>query len=90
VVAHNILAEIRGRDKKPYRYSQSAEMVSLGASKAILHFHRLRIYGFMARFIWLAGYATLVTGSYNRIRILMDWLLSFVFGRDITLLKLGK
>ncbi|MBI2287991.1 MAG: NAD(P)/FAD-dependent oxidoreductase [Chloroflexi bacterium] len=90
VVAHNILAEIRGRDKKPYRYSQSAEIISLGASKAILRFHRLRIYGFTARFIWLAAYSTLITGSYNRLRILMDWLLSFLFGRDTTLLKLGK
>ena len=90
IVAHNILAEIRGRDKKPYHYSQSAEMVSLGASKAILRFHGLRVYGFVARLIWLVGYSSLVTGTYNRTRIVMDWLLSVVFGRDTTFLKLRK
>jgi len=39
IVAFNILAEIRGRDKKPYRYVNTAEMVSLGASKAVFRFH---------------------------------------------------
>ncbi len=90
VVAHNILADIRGRDKKPYRYSQNAEMVSLGASKAILRFHGLRVYGFLARFIWLVGYSSLVTGTYNRTRIILDWLLSLIFGRDTTFLKLRR
>jgi len=90
VVAHNILAEIRGRDKKPYRYSNTPEVVSLGASNAILRFHGLRVYGFVARFIWLVGYSSLVTGGYNRTRIIMDWLLSLVFGRDTTFLKLRK
>jgi len=90
IVAYNILAEIRGRNKKPYRYSNTAEMVSLGSSKAVLRFRGLRLYGFLARLIWLGAYSLLVTGTYNRVRIIMDWLLSLVFGRDITLLKLTK
>lgn len=90
VAAHNILAEIRGRDKKSYRYSDTTEVISLGASNAILRFHGLRVYGFVARFIWLVGYSSLVTGGYNRIRIIMDWLLSLIFGRDTTFLKLRK
>ncbi len=90
VVAHNIIADIRGRDKIPYRYTQNAEMVSLGTSKAVLRFHRMRVYGFPARLIWLVGYSLLVTGTYNRIRIIMDWTLSSIFGRDTTLIKLRK
>ena len=90
IVAHNILAEIRGRDKKPYRYSSNSEVVSLGASKAVFRFRSLRLYGFPALLIWLVGYSLLITGTYNRIRIIMDWLLSAVFGRDTTLLKLMK
>ncbi len=90
IAAHNILAEIRGRDKKPYRYSGTPEILSLGASKAALRFLGLRLYGFLARLIWLVAYSLLVTGTYNRIRIIADWLLSLVFGRDITVLKLMK
>ncbi len=88
VAAHNILAEIRGRDKKPYRYSDIGEIVSLGASKAVLRIYGFRLYGFPARLIWLGAYSLLVTGKYNRIRIIMDWLLALAFGRDVTFLKL--
>lgn len=88
VVAHNILAEIRGKNKKPYHYSNTAEVVSLGSSRAIFRFYGLRIYGFPARFLWLVGYAALITGTYNRIRVIMDWLLSVIFSRDTTFLKL--
>ncbi|MBI3931624.1 MAG: FAD-dependent oxidoreductase [Chloroflexi bacterium] len=88
IVAHNILAELRGRDKQPYRYADFGEVVSLGDTKAVFRFRGLRLYGFLARLIWFGAYSLLVTGSYNRIRILMDWLLSFVFGRDTTFLKL--
>ncbi len=90
IAAHNILAEIRGRDKKPYRYSKPAEIVSLGTSKAMFRFHGLRLYGFLARLIWVGAYSLLVTGTYNRIRIIMDWLLSLIFGRDTTFIKLVK
>lgn len=90
VVAHNILAELRGRHKKHYRYSNPAEMVSLGASRAVFRLYGLRLYGFPARLMWLGAYSLLVTGTYNRIRIIMDWLLALVFGRDISLLKLTK
>lgn len=88
--AHNILAEIRGRDKKAYRYSGTPEILSLGSSKAVLRFHGLNLYGVLAHFIWLVVYSSLVTGTYNRIRVLTDWLLSLLFGRDITYLKLKK
>ena len=88
IAAHNILADIRGRDKRPYLYSNTAEMVSIGTSKAIFRFRGLRVYGFPARLIWLVGYSLLVTGTYNRIRVIMDWILSFIFGRDTTLIKL--
>ena len=90
IAAYNILAEIRGRDKKPYRYTNTAEMLSLGDSKAVFRFYGIRIYGLAARFIWLVGYSLLVTGLYNRSRVILDWLLSFVFGRDTSLLRLTK
>ena len=90
VVALNILAEIRGKDKRPYRYVNTGEVVSLGVSKAVFRFHGLRLYGLPAKLIWLSAYSLLVTGTYNRVRIIIDWLLSFVFGRDTTFLKMVR
>ncbi len=90
IVAYNILAEIRGMEKKPYCYSGTPEILCLGSSKASLCLHGVRLYGFWARLIWLVIYSSLVTGTYNRVRVLTDWLLSLLFGRDITFLKLVK
>ena len=90
IAAQNILADIRGRNKKAYRYTDTGEIVSVGDTKAVLRFYRLRLYGFPARLIWLIGYSSLVTGTYNRVRIVMDWLLSLIFGRDATFLNLKE
>ncbi len=90
VVAYNILADLHGREKKIYHYSEAPQMVSLGANKAVLRFHKIRLYGRLASIIWLAAYTFLVTGQYNRIRILLDRFLSLVFGRDTTLINLKK
>ena len=87
VAAYNILADIRGRNKKAYRYTDTGEIVSIGDSKAVFRFYRLRLYGFPARLIWLGAYSLLVTGKYNRVRIITDWLLSLMFGRDATFLN---
>jgi NADH dehydrogenase len=90
VVAHNILADIRGRDRQPYRYTNTAEAVSLGSSDAVVRFYGLRLYGLLARLVWLLGYSFLVTGTSNRIRIVIDWLLSLIFGRDVTFIKMTR
>jgi len=90
IVAYNILADIRGRNKKAYRYTDSGEIVSLGDSKAAFRFYGLRLYGFSARLIWLGAYSLLITGVVNRVRIVFDWFLSLIFGRDSTFLNLKE
>ena len=87
VAAGNILADIRGRERKQYHYSNPVDIVSLGASRAVFRYGRFRLYGFAARLIWLVSYSLLVTGAYNRLRVAGDWFLSLVFGRDTTFLK---
>ncbi|MBW6486097.1 MAG: FAD-dependent oxidoreductase [Syntrophobacterales bacterium] len=88
IVAYNIIADIRGRSKKAYRYTDSGEIVSLGDSKAVFRFYRIRLYGFAARLIWMGAYSLLIKGVFNRVRIVFDWLLALIFGRDSTFLNL--
>ena len=89
-VAANIAASINGRNKHPYRYIHMGEMVSLGSHTAAVNFFGLRIYGVVGRFIWLNGYLSLLMGWYNRLRVLTDWFLALIFGRDITMLDIDK
>jgi NADH dehydrogenase FAD-containing subunit len=90
IVAGNIRSDIRGWDKKKYQYSRPPDMVSLGSYKAVFHFRRVRLYGYLPRLILALIYLFLVTGTPNRVRIVVDWTLSFIFSRDTTLLKLNR
>ena len=87
VAAHNIVADVRGEKKRTYVYSNPFEVIPLGPARGVFSFHSLRLYGLPARFLWMAGYATLVPNLYNRVRITSDWVLSLIFGRDMSMLK---
>jgi NADH dehydrogenase len=87
IVANNVLADIRGLNRKPYRYSEPPDMVSLGTYKAVFRFRSLRLYGFLPRLILSLIYLFLITGTPNRVRIVIDWMLSLIFGRDTTFLR---
>ncbi len=91
-VTHNILASFRGMEKKPYRYRRPVDLVSLGVSRAMFRWRWLRLYGRPARLLWFVNYVSLVTGTYNRVRIIMDWTSAIFFGRDTSYIKtkIGK
>ena len=86
-VAYNIAAELRGKVKKRYNYTDSAEVISLGRSRALLRFHKNWIYGLPAVFFFVISYSLLALGMKARLLVLLDWLLSRVFGPDISLLE---
>jgi len=89
-VAANIVAGIFSKEKKPYRYIHMGETVSLGSHTAAINIFGVRIYGVIARFIWLNGYLSLLMGWFNRLRVLTDWFLALIFGRDITMLDIDN
>lgn len=88
VVAANIVAGLKGGPRRRYRYFHMGEMVSLGSHTAAVTLYGLRLYGPVARFIWLNAYLGVLLGTYNRIRVLTDWFLALIFGRDTTLLEI--
>jgi NADH dehydrogenase len=88
VAAGNILADIRGVGKKPYRFSNPFDTVSLGTTKAAFRYNDFYLFGVLGRFVWLVGYLLLMKGSYNRVRIFADGFFSAIFGRDITNVKI--
>lgn len=87
-VARNILADLFGGKKRPCPIPWVAETVSLGSREAAMKLGRLRFLGLPARFLWLVSYLILVPSVYIRTRVLLDWILALIFGRDTTLLRL--
>ncbi|MBI2957580.1 MAG: NAD(P)/FAD-dependent oxidoreductase [Chloroflexi bacterium] len=90
VVVANILADLKGSAPHTYRYQPASELVSLGPRNAAMNLFGVHLFGLLARFIWLAGYLTIMMGPYNRTRVLMDWILGLIYDRDSTLLSFKR
>ena len=85
--AHNVVAYLRVGQPRPYRYWHMGLMVSLGPRTAMADVMGVRVHGFAARLLWQAAYSTLMKGRYNQVRVITDWGLGMIFGRDSTLLR---
>jgi len=87
IAAKNLIADLRGNKKKKYHYSDSAEIISLGRSNALLRVNKFWFRGILATLIWVASYSLLAVGTKYRIRIAVDWILARIFGPDTTIVK---
>lgn len=86
-VAHNIWADMHGRQRRPYVYRHMGQLVSLGPRTALADLYGLRFTGLGPRVLWSLAYAGLMKGRYNQARVVTDWALGVLFGRDSTLLR---
>jgi NADH dehydrogenase len=88
VVAENIVATLRGRPTKPFRYRSMGMMASLGARRGVAGlFGRYLLTGFPAWALWRTYYLLRLPGLDRRIRVAIDWTLGLIFPRDIAELR---
>jgi NADH dehydrogenase len=79
----NLVASLRGRPLKPFRYRQLGTLVSMGRGQGVARILGLRLRGFPA---WFAHrtYHVLRSPTFNRkVRVMSDWTLALFFRRDI-------
>lgn len=88
VLADNIIARLRGRPTKPFRYTSMGMMASLGARKAVAQLPGNRVLtGFLAWFLWRSYYLSRLPGLDRKLRVAFDWTLELLFPRDISELR---
>ncbi|MBN2240919.1 MAG: NAD(P)/FAD-dependent oxidoreductase [Dehalococcoidales bacterium] len=87
IIAGNILADIRGTERKAFKYFRYWDVVNLGSYKAVFRFRFIRLYGVLPRLLLMIVYLFLISGTQNRIHIVIDWIMSMIFGRDTTCLR---
>jgi NADH dehydrogenase len=88
VLADNIVAMMRGRPAKPFRYKALGMMASLGARKAVAQLPGNRVLtGFPAWFLWRSYYLSRLPGLDRKMRVAFDWTLELLFPRDISELR---
>lgn len=82
VAAHNILAEIRGKPLKPFRYKTVGQLSSLGHRKGIAQIFGLRFSGFFAWWLWRTVYLFKLPRFEKRFRVALNWSLDVLFSKD--------
>jgi NADH dehydrogenase len=88
--ADTIKAELKGKPRKPFRYRDLGQMATIGRSRAISEFGRLRLTGLFAWWFWLIVHIYRLSGFRNRLSVLIQWAWSYwTFGRGARLI-VGK
>jgi NADH dehydrogenase len=82
LVAHNISATLGGGRLRPFRYRTKGVVAELGRNKAVAITLGIRWRGFPAWLIARTYHLMLMPGVGRRLRLLVDWNVALVFGRD--------
>ena len=83
-LARNLLAALRGRERKPYAYRSRGMMASLGAREGLAEIgKRVTLSGLPAWALWRAYYLTQLPGNDRKVRVGLDWGLELPFPADI-------
>ena len=76
--AQNILCDLRGRPRRPFRYIDKGRLATLGRAAAVAEIGRLRFAGFAAWLAWCFVHIFFLIGFRNRVLVLIQWMWSYV------------
>lgn len=82
-LAVNVLATMRDRQPKPFKYHSLGTMASLGGRRGVAQVLGIRFSGFLAWWAWRSFYLALLPSAATKMRVAMDWLLDLLISRDI-------
>lgn len=82
VVAANLVASLRGRPLRTFRFKRLGRLVSLGRRYAVSEFFGMRFWGFPAWWLWRTTYLFKLPGLRNKLRVMLDWTLDLFFPRE--------
>lgn len=88
--ATNILATIRGKERKPFMFTGLGKLASLGQRSAVAEVFGIKISGMLAWLMWRGIYLSKFPGLDRKFRIAVDWLLDIFLPRDITQVRIFK
>lgn len=88
--ARNILRDLSGAPRKPYRYIDKGMLATIGKNKAVGQFRNLHITGFTAWLGWLLVHIYYLTGFANRFLVVFHWGWSYLSFKRGARLILGQ
>jgi NADH dehydrogenase len=83
VLARNILAAIRGEDKKPFRFKTIGQLAAIGKRTGVARIFGVNFSGFVAWWLWRTIYLSKLPRFEKKLRVAIDWTLDLIFSKDL-------
>lgn len=83
LLAHNIVASLRGEPLKDYRHKYAGSVASLGLYKGVAQIYGIKLRGFPAWFMHRTYHMSRMPTFNKKVRVVLDWTLSLFFRRDV-------
>ncbi|MCF7801685.1 MAG: NAD(P)/FAD-dependent oxidoreductase [Candidatus Marinimicrobia bacterium] len=89
-VAKMLIRKEKGRPVEPFSYRDKGQLATIGRSRAVAEFGKIRISGFFAWLAWLLVHIYYLTGFKNRLFVVIQWAWAYLtFDRGARLI-VGK
>ncbi len=83
IAAQNILATIRGEQKKPFLFSTLGLLAPIGKRSGVANILGVNFSGFIAWWLWRTIYLTKLPRFEKKLRVALDWTLDLLFSKDL-------
>jgi NADH dehydrogenase len=84
-VAENIIAVLRGKPPKAFRFRTLGTLVALGHRTGVAEIRGWKFSGLLAWLMWRTIYLSKLPGLEKKVRVALDWTIELFFPRDIVL-----
>ena len=81
--AKNIEAAIMGRSLKPFVFATLGQLATIGRRTGVAMVFGFKFSGLIAWAMWRSIYLMKLPGLAKKLRVMMDWTLDLLFGREI-------
>jgi NADH:ubiquinone reductase (H+-translocating) len=82
-VAHNIIAALRGTEKKDFDFSTLAQLAAIGQRTGVANILGMNFSGFAAWWLWRTIYLSKLPRFEKKLRVAFDWTLDLIFSKDL-------
>ncbi len=76
--AENILRDLRGQRRLPFRYIDRGIMATIGHHRAVAEFGNKRLPGLIAWLMWSVVHVFLLIGFRNRVAVMLQWIWAYL------------
>jgi NADH:ubiquinone reductase (H+-translocating) len=83
IVAHNVMAAVRGKEKKRFNFSTIAQLAATGQRSGVANILGVNFSGFLAWWLWRTIYLSKLPRFEKKLRVAFDWTLDLIFSKDL-------